>query len=587
MPAAGRLRGFAVALAVGLAAGLVALALHAAGLLAGAEARTVDARFAVRGASTPAGVVVVAIDEPSIERLGAWPISRARHAELIDRLAAAHPRAIVYDVQFTEPSASPRADLALYDALGRAGGAILATSTSDAAGHTMVLGGDENLARINSRAAAANFRAGPDGVIRRYDTHIGRLAAIATATARRLGRPVPARGGYIDYPGPAGTVPTVSFADVLAGRVPARRLRGQIVVVGATAPSLQDLHETSVGAGVSGPEIQAAAIGTALHGNPLRDAPGWLLIVSALLLGALPALLCLRLRVGFGLAVSVLAGVVALAGAQLAFGAGEVVVVVTPLLALALGTLGSVVLGYRSEARARRRISGHSAELQVEVDTRTAELGATQLELIRRLARAAELRDVDTGGHLERMSMLCWRLALAIGMDADAAQELRHASLLHDIGKIGIPDRVLRKPGTLSDEEFRLIRTHTEVGSAVLAGSPSSLVRTAETIARAHHERWDGSGYPSGLSGEAIPLAGRIAAICDVFDALVSPRPYKRAWTEAEAVAELRAQRGGQFDPMLVDAFLVLLPDVRDELAALSMHAALAVAATSEPAEAR
>ena len=159
-------------------------------------------------------------------------------------------------------------------------------------------------------------------------------------------------------------------------------------------------------------------------------------------------------------------------------------------------------------------------------------------------------------------------------MDAAQAQELRHASLLHDIGKIGIPDRVLRKPGRLTEEEFDLMRTHTHVGSAVLAGSPSSLVRTAETIARAHHERWDGSGFPAGLAGEAIPLAGRIAAICDVFDALVSPRPYKRAWTEAEAVAELQAQRGRQFDPTLVDAFLALLPDVRDELAALSMHAA-------------
>jgi putative two-component system response regulator len=158
-------------------------------------------------------------------------------------------------------------------------------------------------------------------------------------------------------------------------------------------------------------------------------------------------------------------------------------------------------------------------------------------------------------------------------MEPAQAQELRHASLLHDIGKIGIPDRVLRKPGRLTDEEYRLMRTHTDVGSAVLAGSPSSLVRTAETIARAHHERWDGTGYPAGLAGDAIPMAGRIAAICDVFDALVSPRPYKRAWTEQEAVAELVAQRGRQFDPTLVDAFLALLPDVRDELAALSMHA--------------
>jgi HD-GYP domain-containing protein (c-di-GMP phosphodiesterase class II) len=566
-------RGRSVAL--GLAAVLVALIAQFSGVLSGPEARTVDARFAVRGATPAAGLVVVALDERSISELGSWPIPRTRHAELLRRLAADHPRAIVYDVQFTEPSASARADQALYDALGHAGGAILATSTSDAEGRTTVLGGDDNLARISSRAAAANFRAGSDGVIRRYDSYVGRLPSIAGATTQRLTGRRPKRGArpLIDFPGGAGTIPTVSFVDVLHGKVPSSALRNKIVVVGASAPSLQDLHETSAGDDVSGPEIQAAAIATALRGNPLRDAPVWLLVLSAALMGLLPALLRRRLNVGATLVALLVAVALALVAAQLAFDAGLVVDVLAPLVAAVLGAAATVAAGYVAETRARRRITGHSDELQAEVDARTAELRATQLELIRRLARAAELRDADTGGHLERMSLLCGRLALAIGMEPAQAQELRHASLLHDIGKIGIPDRVLRKPGRLTDEEYRLMRTHTDVGSAVLAGSPSSLVRTAETIARAHHERWDGTGYPAGLAGDAIPMAGRIAAICDVFDALVSPRPYKRAWTEQEAVAELIAQRGRQFDPTLVDAFLALLPDVRDELAALSMHA--------------
>ncbi|MGZ6641153.1 MAG: CHASE2 domain-containing protein [Solirubrobacteraceae bacterium] len=575
MPAPARLKSVLLVLVVGALAGVVALGVHATGVLNGVEARTVDARFALRGASTPADVVVVAIDERSIARLGTWPIPRTRHAELLRRLHAARPRAVVYDVQFTEPSADPRADLALYDALGDTGGAILATSTSDDAGHTRVLGGDANLARVGSRAAAANFRAGTGDVIRRYDAYVGRLPSIAAATAARVGGPrlTPGHSAWIDFPGPAGTVRTVPFADVLAGRVPARTFTGRIVVVGATAPGLQDLHATAAGSGMSGPEIQAAAIDSALRGDPLRDAPAWVLVLAALLLGALPALLRLRLPVVAALLGALLAAAVALVGAQLAFGAGLVVDVVTPMLALALGAGGAVAAGYVAETRARKLILGHSDELQAEVDARTAELRATQLELIRRLARAAELRDTDTGGHLERMSLLCWRLALAAGMDRAAAEELRHASLLHDIGKIGIPDRVLRKPGRLTDEEYALMRTHTEVGSAVLAGSPSSLVRTAETIARTHHERWDGTGYPAGLAGAAIPLAGRIAAICDVFDALVSERPYKRAWSEAEAIGELRAQGGRQFDPALVEAFVAMLPSVREELAALSPRA--------------
>ncbi len=575
MPDGSGSRRLVPALGAGIAAGVVALVVQWTGLLGGLEARSVDARFAVRGASTPAGLVVVAIDERSIQRLGSWPLPRTRHAEMVRRLAAARPRAIVYDVQFTEPSADPRADLALYRALGRAGGAILATSASDAQGRTSVLGGDANLRRIASRAAAANFRADRGGVIRRYDTSIGRLDTVAAATVQRItGHRIAAGRALIDFPGPAGTVRTVSFADVLAGRVAPSAFRGRVVVVGATAPALQDLHPTSAGPDMSGPEIQAAAIATALRGNPLRHAPAWALVLSALLLGALPALLRLLLPVVGALAVSLAAAALWLAAAQLAFRAGLVVDVAAPLLAVLLGGAGAVAAGYLAQTRARRRISGHSDELQAEVEARTAELRATQLELIRRLARAAELRDVDTGGHLERMSMLCWRLALAAGMGASDAEELRHASLLHDIGKIGIPDHVLRKPGRLTDEEYALMRTHTEVGSAVLAGSPSSLVRTAETIARSHHERWDGCGYPAGLAGEAIPLAGRIAAICDVFDALVSPRPYKHAWTEDEAVAELLAQRGAQFDPRLVDAFVRLLPDVRDDLAALSLHAA-------------
>jgi putative two-component system response regulator len=231
---------------------------------------------------------------------------------------------------------------------------------------------------------------------------------------------------------------------------------------------------------------------------------------------------------------------------------------VAPLLGLALSAVGTVTASYLTERRERHRVSRHNAALELAVRARTAELEETQLEIVRRLARAAEWRDEDTGEHVERIGVLCEQLALAAGFNAHEAETLRHASTLHDVGKIGIPDRVLLKPGRLDAEEWAIMQTHAAIGAAMLSGSPSPLVQLGEEIARTHHERWDGSGYPNGLRGEEIPVVGRIVAICDVFDALRSKRPYKEAWTLQQALDELRAQRGRHFDPDLVDLFVPL-----------------------------
>jgi putative two-component system response regulator len=158
------------------------------------------------------------------------------------------------------------------------------------------------------------------------------------------------------------------------------------------------------------------------------------------------------------------------------------------------------------------------------------------------------------------MSRLGERLALAAGFTVEDAELLRHASALHDVGKIGIPDRVLLKPDRLDDEELAIMRTHTEIGASILAGSRSRLLQLAEVVASTHHERWDGAGYPAGLRGEEIPLAGRISTICDVFDALTSERPYKAAWSVEEALAEIARLSGRQFDPDLVPVFLGMWP---------------------------
>jgi len=242
--------------------------------------------------------------------------------------------------------------------------------------------------------------------------------------------------------------------------------------------------------------------------------------------------------------------------AQLVFIQSSVIWVGAPLVALAAATVGMVVASHLAETQARRRVLRDNDVLEERVRERTHQLRETQLEILRRLARAAEWRDEETGAHVERIGLLTQRLALAIGMDADDAELLLHASTAHDVGKIGIPDRILLKPGRLTPEERTEMERHALIGAAMLGESDSPLLQLAETIARTHHERWDGTGYPAGLAGEDIPLAGRICAIVDVFDALVSERPYKHAWPVSEGVDYLKAQRGRHFDPRCVDAFL-------------------------------
>lgn len=189
-----------------------------------------------------------------------------------------------------------------------------------------------------------------------------------------------------------------------------------------------------------------------------------------------------------------------------------------------------------------------------------ADLERMAHELTLSLARAGEFRDNETGHHVMRMSQMCEALALAAGQDAAWARTLRMASPLHDLGKIGIPDVILLKPGRLTPDELAIMREHPRIGSEIVPDHPAAVIRMARRVALTHHERWDGTGYPAGLTGEEIPLEGRIAAVCDVYDALVSHRPYKRRWSQEEAIGYLIDNRGAHFDPALVDAFMGILP---------------------------
>jgi putative two-component system response regulator len=186
------------------------------------------------------------------------------------------------------------------------------------------------------------------------------------------------------------------------------------------------------------------------------------------------------------------------------------------------------------------------------------ELESTRLEMIERLALAAEYRDDSTYLHNERVGELSSRIALHLGLPLETAGLLRRAAALHDIGKIGVPDALLRKPGSLNEGELRVMRTHTTIGARILGGSHIPVLHLAESIAISHHEGFDGSGYPRGLAGTEIPIEGRIVAVADAFDALVNDRPYRKARSVDAALAELRRQSGRQFEPRMVDAMVAV-----------------------------
>jgi putative two-component system response regulator len=211
------------------------------------------------------------------------------------------------------------------------------------------------------------------------------------------------------------------------------------------------------------------------------------------------------------------------------------------------------------------RLRFHTTHLQDQVRLRTQELEKYQLDLkeaqletIARLARAGEHRDDDTGRHTQRVGLLCSLLARSLGWSDHEAQLLQYAAPLHDVGKIGIPDSILLKPGKFTQAECRVMQRHAAIGADLLTGGHSQIIRLAERIAATHHERWNGSGYPLGLKGEEIDIAGRIVAVVDVFDALTHDRPYKKAWSVEDALAEVQRQSEEDFDPHIVNRFLAL-----------------------------
>jgi putative two-component system response regulator len=217
-------------------------------------------------------------------------------------------------------------------------------------------------------------------------------------------------------------------------------------------------------------------------------------------------------------------------------------------------------------------LSNYREELEFEVSERTEELKraferikAASLDTIYRLSIASEYKDEDTGAHIKRMSHYSAAIARRMGMDENTIEMILYAAPMHDVGKIGIPDKILMKPGKLDPQEWEIMKTHSVIGARILAGSDAEFIQLGETIAHFHHEKWDGSGYPDGLIGIDIPISCRIVAIADVFDALTSKRPYKKPFSLEKSLDIIRDGRGSHFDPDVVDAFF----DIQEEILAI------------------
>jgi PAS domain S-box-containing protein len=222
------------------------------------------------------------------------------------------------------------------------------------------------------------------------------------------------------------------------------------------------------------------------------------------------------------------------------------------------GLMFAVARDITERKNAEEIVAGHRAALEETVARRTAELEDSRWETLRCLALAAEYRDDQTYEHTQRVGRTASLLADRLGLAAQFSDLIRHAAPLHDVGKLGMPDSILLKPGPLTPNELEIVRGHAAAGARILAGSSSALLQLAEEIAGTHHEWWDGTGYPAMLAGDRIPISGRIVAVADVFDALTHERPYKPAWSVADSVLEMQRLSGSQFDPAVIEAFNTL-----------------------------
>jgi adenylate cyclase len=361
------------ALFLGVGAGACGFALlcYGTSIFRGLELSTVDVRFSIRGTQpVPKDIVVVGVDEETFSAFnsrgvsGRWPFPRKRFARVIDQLKKDGAKVITYDIQFTEESADYRQDFALADSARRAGNVVLSTTEANPrTGRTNVFGGGQGLRFSRALVGHGNFAIDPGGFVRRVNYEIDKLQTLSLVTARRaLDQPVtrndfgPQATNWIDFRGPPGTIKSVSFSKVYYGNFKPGTFDGKIVIVGATARNLHDIHPTPTGESMPGPEIQANAVSTVLRGFPLKSVPSWVNVLAILVLGMLAPLLSLRVNLLWTLVAAVAAAVFYVVATQVAFQLGWVLSFIYPFGALVLSSVGSLAAHYLLAAFERERV---------------------------------------------------------------------------------------------------------------------------------------------------------------------------------------------------------------------------------------
>lgn len=412
-----------------------------------------------------------------------------------------------------------------------------------------------------SLALAATMRA--------LDVSSGRVVAGRDGASVVIGEhavPVDEGGrALLRFDAPPAGYPGVSAVDVLAGRHAPRDLRGKVVFVGSSAVGLGDLHVTAMGRGVSGARIHAA-LAQAILDDRVPRSPDWgagaALVLSLLLATALGGIFMFgRGMLALGAAAL---GTVLVLGA-LAFAAFASSGLVLPVAAPALVALVVMAVGFGTRFWVQQR---HARRWRKQLEN------ARQVT-IESMSAVAETRDPETGSHIKRTQHYVRAIARRLrqsGAHADVlTDEFTHllflSAPLHDIGKVGVPDHILLKPGPLTADEWVIMRKHAEFGRQIILSTSrhiegDNFLSLAAEIAATHHEKWDGTGYPAGLKGEAIPLSGRIMAVADIYDALINRRCYKEPIPHDESMAIMRELRGTTFDPVVLDAFLAIEDEI-------------------------